>query len=74
MQDKIEEKQAKKPTFLQVVGSVVSAMFGVQSEKARERDFQQGNPMAFILVGIGFVMLFVFTLWVIVKIILSFFT
>ena len=37
--------------FFQVVGSVLAALVGVQSEKNRERDFTSGNPFAFIAVG-----------------------
>lgn len=71
MQHKIEKKERSKPSFLQVIGSVLSALLGVQSEKARKRDFQHGSPIPFIVVGIVIVALFVLTLWVIVKIVLS---
>lgn len=39
-------------TFLQMVGSILSSFFGVQSGKNRERDFAVGKARAFILVGI----------------------
>lgn len=70
MKHKTEKKQSAKPSFLQVVGSVLSALLGVQSEKARERDFQNGSPVSFILVGIVIVTLFVLMLWLVVKIVL----
>lgn len=71
MQHKIKKKESTKPSFLQVIGSVLSALLGVQSEKARSRDFQHGSPASFIVVGIVIVALFVLMLWVIVKIVLS---
>ncbi|QTF91200.1 DUF2970 domain-containing protein [Halomonas sp. BM-2019] len=36
----------------QVVKSVLAAFFGVQREQQRRKDFEQGNPAAFIVVGI----------------------
>ena len=38
----------KSPSFLQVVGSVLAAFFGVQSSKNKERDFKHGNHRVFI--------------------------
>lgn len=38
-------------SFLQMVGSVLTSFFGVQSAKNRERDFVHGKVRAFILVG-----------------------
>ena len=38
----------KKPNLLQVTLSVLSAIFGVQTGKNRERDFKKGNPADFI--------------------------
>ena len=61
-----------KPTFLEIVKSVLSSFFGVQSDKNRQRDFQQGNPMHFIGVGLGLTIFFVITVIVVVKLILHF--
>lgn len=49
----------QKPTFLQICWSVLAALFGVQSEQARARDFTQGNPWPYIAIGIVFIILFV---------------
>lgn len=35
-----------------VVKSVLAAFFGVQKEARRREDFEQGRPLAFIVVGI----------------------
>ncbi|MFO1258341.1 MAG: DUF2970 domain-containing protein [Gammaproteobacteria bacterium] len=71
MEHQTEKKESAKPSFLEVVGSVLSALLGVQSEKVRQRDFQHGSPVSFIVVGVLLVTLFVLILWVIVKIVLS---
>lgn len=60
-----------KPTIIDVVKSVLASFFGVQSDKNRERDFQQGSPAQFILVGLILTILFIVIMIVIVKIILT---
>jgi Protein of unknown function (DUF2970) len=43
----------KKGTgFGNILLSALAALFGIQSEKNRARDFQQGKPSDFIMVGI----------------------
>ncbi|MGJ7456821.1 DUF2970 domain-containing protein [Halomonas sp. RA08-2] len=42
-----------------VIKSVLAAFFGVQKEQQRQQDFEQGRPMAFILVGVGMGLIFV---------------
>lgn len=37
----------------QVIKSVLAAFFGVQKDKQRRHDFEEGKPAAFIIVGIG---------------------
>lgn len=39
----------RAPTWWQVVLSVASAFFGVQSSRVRRRDFTYGRPMHFII-------------------------
>ena len=41
---------------------LLSAAFVVQSAKNRERDFTRGNPVAFIIAGLIFTILFVLTI------------
>ena len=63
--------QGRSPSFWQVVQSVVAAIFGVQSESARKRDFVNGaHPALYLLVGLIMVALLVGTLWMIVKAVL----
>jgi hypothetical protein len=42
-----------------VVKSILAAGIGVQSDKNRTRDFEQGNPLIFIIGGIVFTLLFI---------------
>jgi len=35
-----------------VIKSVLAAFFGVQRERQRQEDFENGSPVAFIIVGI----------------------
>ncbi len=57
-------------SVLQVVGSVLAAMFGVQSQEMRERDFKHGKIGVFIAAGIVFGLLFIATLYLIVTLVL----
>lgn len=61
----------KKPNILQVIGSVMAAGFGVQSSKNRERDFKQGNLKVYVITGLIFTALFIFTIYTIVSTVIS---
>jgi len=56
-----------KPTILDVAKSVVSAAFGVQSDKNRLKDFEQGSLPVYIIAGLIFIALFFFFLIFIVS-------
>lgn len=56
-----------KPNVFTVVFSVLAALFGVQSEENRQRDFSKGHPGLFIGIGVFFIVLFVVTLLLIVN-------
>lgn len=58
-------------SLFKVVLSVIAAMFGVQSSKNRDRDFAKGRPAAYIIVGLIMTVLFILTLWLVVKFVLS---
>lgn len=60
MTDQNQEKD--KPGFFAVIGSVLAAMIGVQSEENRERDFSKGDIRNYIFVGIIMVAVFIFVL------------
>ena len=65
-----EPREPAKVTLLQTIGSVLSSFFGVQSGRARSRDFQHGSAARFIAVGAVMTLLFILTLWLVVKLVL----
>lgn len=64
-------KDAQKPSLISVVKSILAAGIGVQSDKNRTRDFEQGNPLSFIIGGIVFTLVFIATIATIVGFVLS---
>ena len=60
-----------KPSFFQVIGSVVSAAFGVQSTANRERDFTGGSPKSYIVAGIVFTVMFILAIVGVVRLVLA---
>lgn len=65
-----EVTSEEKVGFWTVLKSVLSAFFGVQSRRNRERDFQHGKPIHFILVGLLATVLFVLTVVGVVRLVL----
>lgn len=70
------QKQADAPgkakvSIWQVIQSVLAAGFGVQSQAARERDFTRGRPIHYIVAGTIGTILFILTLVIIVRVVLS---
>lgn len=53
---------SKSPGIFDIIKSVGAAMFGVQSEENRERDFKHGKASHFIAVGIVMTVIFVLVL------------
>ncbi len=62
----------KKISPMVIMGSVMAASFGVQTQANRERDFKQGSYHHFIIGGIVFTFFFVLLLIGIVKLIMYF--
>ena len=60
----------KTPSFWQIVFSTLAAFFGVQSNKNRERDFKYGNIYVYIVSGLIFTIIFIFTVVSVVKLVL----
>lgn len=65
-----EEPQHKPMTLRQMLQSVFAAALGVQSGKNRARDFTQGRPGHFILLGVGFTVIFVLVLIALVRLVI----
>jgi len=49
------------------VGSVLTGMCGIQSSRARERDFTRGNPVLFVAVALTLTATFALTLMFVVR-------
>ena len=58
-------------TFWQIAGSTAAAAFGVQNRANRERDFNRGKPLHFIIAGIVFTALFVLVVATVVRFVLN---
>lgn len=66
------EKDPQEPGLLAHVGSVLAAFFGVQSNKARERDFTKGKPSTYIILGIILTIVFILLIFGVVKLVTKF--
>ncbi|WP_295798336.1 DUF2970 domain-containing protein [uncultured Microbulbifer sp.] len=66
-----EKENDKRPSFGQVVLSTLAAAIGVQSNRNRERDFKGGSIKTYVAAGIIFTAIFVITLVLVVKTVLS---
>lgn len=67
-QDKPEPNQPL--SFLELLQSVAAAMLGVQSDKARQRDFSRGKPLHFVIIGLAATLVFVLAVVGIVQLVL----
>jgi len=64
--------QSQEPlTLFQLMGSVLAAMFGVQTNERRVRDFSRGKASHFIIIGFLFTALFVLTVWGVVQLVMG---
>ena len=57
--------------FKQILQSTLAAAFGVQSHKNRVKDFEEGNAGWFILAGIIFTVVFIFTVLTVVNLVVA---
>lgn len=64
-------KKDARPGFWSVVGSALAAFGGVQKRANLERDFQHGKASHFIVVGLILTALFVLTVVLVVRLVLS---
>lgn len=60
-----------KPSLLHVIKSVLAAGIGVQSNKNREIDFEQGSFSSYLIVGFIATALFILTIAFIVSTVTS---
>ncbi len=48
-----------KPTIIQTIKAILAAFMGVQSDKNRKLDFEQGSLATYIIAGLIFTVVFV---------------
>ena len=73
MPDQRNDQPQQGPQGMRFKDTLISVLFaalGVQSNKARERDFTHGKPSHFIMLGIGFTAVFVLVIFGVVKLVL----
>lgn len=63
-------ENTQKPSFWNIIVSVLAAMFGVQTEGNRKRDFNQKNPLPYLIVGIVILIFFVFSVYGLVSLVM----
>jgi hypothetical protein len=64
-----DPNQAPTLTWSQILRSSLAAGLGVQSNRNRERDFADGSPRRFIVMGVVLTMLFIASLVTVIRII-----
>lgn len=68
----VDGKPAPSLSFLQMLVSILASFFGVQSDKNRKRDFEQGKPIHFIVAGVFMTVVWYVSIYLIVKVVLHF--
>lgn len=71
MSDQDDKDPQQKPRLPQVLQSALAALFGVQSNANRERDFNKGQASDYIGVFVVLVIVLVIAMIVVVKLVLS---
>jgi len=69
--DPDHDKQGSTPSLLEVLGSVLASMFGVQSNRRREQDFVHGKPSQYIVIGLLVTLVFILTVWGVVNLVMK---
>lgn len=59
------------PSLLDVLGSVLASMFGVQSNRRREQDFVHGKPSQYIVIGLLVTLVFILAVWGVVNLVMK---
>ncbi len=69
--DQEKKDAAKAPSFIDVLGSVLASMFGVQSNRKREEDFTHGKPSQYVIIGLIVTVVFMLTIWSVVSLVMK---
>jgi len=67
----VTKESKKKQKIGSLIKSILAAGIGVQSDKNRQEDFAGGNPLAFIIGGFIFTIVFILCVAVVVGLVLS---
>jgi len=67
----VAKESKKKQKIGSLIKSILAASIGVQSDKNRQEDFAGGNPLAFIIGGFIFTIVFILCVAVVVGLVLS---
>lgn len=66
-----EDRPGGRLSILQVAQSVLAASFGVQSGRNRERDFRRGSARTFIIAGLIGTLLFILSVYTVVRLVIG---
>ena len=66
-----EKEPRRQLTFREMVSSIGAAAFGVQSAQNQARDFRHGSARRYVVAGLIATILFVLTVYGVVKLILA---
>lgn len=69
--DDAKHSDSQTMTFIDTTQSVLWAMLGVQSKRNASRDFSKGKFVHFVIIGLGFTLVFIFTLVSIIRYVLG---
>jgi len=67
----VAKESKKKQKIGSLIKNILAAGIGVQSDKNRQEDFAGGNPLAFIIGGFIFTIVFILCVAVVVGLVLS---
>ena len=62
---------SKSQSLLDVLGSVLAGMFGVQSNRKRMEDFTHGKPSQYVIIGLLVTVTFMLTVWCVVSLVMK---
>lgn len=62
--------RSQRPSLGRVFASALASLFGVQSGRNQERDFAQGRPWVYVVVGVTVTVIFILAVWFVVRTVL----
>ena len=65
------DDQRRRPSFWQVIGSVLASFVGVQSQRNRARDFRHGKVWHYLVAGAAMTLLLILLIYGAVRLALN---